>query len=140
MKGISGTRGSSWSESNNSSVKNFVSQFLKGIYGAMQQLMIKQHKLILKNSEIIFKQYLEMRVIEQSHALETNCQDKFFYEALNILCVIDYMFIKKCYGNASMIFHKVLDDQSIIIFDMYNTKLKHVLKIGTITVRVVFQE
>ena len=57
-------RSSLQSNSNHSSVKNFVSQFLEVIQGAMQQLMTRQHKLMLQNNEITFKQYLEMRVIE----------------------------------------------------------------------------
>ena len=114
VKGIFGKCGSSWSEFNYSSVNNFVSQCLEGIHGAMQQLMIRQHKLIFQNNEFIFKQYLDIKVIEQSHALETNYQDIFLYEASIISCDKGCMFIKKYCGNASMIFYKVLDDQSII--------------------------
>ena len=64
VKGIFGKCGSSWSEFNYSSVNNFVSQFLEGIHGAMQQLMVRQHKLIFQNNEFIFKQYLDIKVIE----------------------------------------------------------------------------
>ena len=53
-KGTFGLRGSSRSESNYSSVRFFVSQNLEGIHGAMQQLMSRQHKLMLQNNEIIF--------------------------------------------------------------------------------------
>ena len=60
---------------------------LEGIYGAMQQLMRRHHKLMLQNNEIIFKQYLEMRVIEQSHTIATNLQDTFLDEASKVLCV-----------------------------------------------------
>ena len=35
----------------------------------MQQLMKRQHKLILQNNEIMFKLYLEIRVIEQSRTI-----------------------------------------------------------------------
>ena len=80
----------------------------------MQQLMMMQHKVMLQNNEIMFKQYLEMRVIEQSHALETNFQYTFLYEASKVLCVTGYRLIKKNYINTSLVFHKVLDDQSII--------------------------
>ena len=88
----------------------------------MQQLMIKQHKLILKNSEIIFKQYLEMRVIEQSHALETNFQDTFLYEASKVLCGKGYRLINKSYTNTSLIIRKVLDDQSLFLYVQYSIK------------------
>ena len=65
VKGTFALRGSSHTESNHSSVKIFVSQYLEDIHGAMQQLMRRQHKLMLQNNELIFKQYLEMKVIEQ---------------------------------------------------------------------------
>ena len=38
------------------------------------------------------------------------------------------MFIKNNYMNASLVFPKVLVDQSIIVFDMYNTQSKFVFK------------
>ena len=44
--------------------------------------MSRQHILMLQNYKIMFKQYLEMRAIEQSHATETKCQNSFLYEAL----------------------------------------------------------
>ena len=47
----------------------------------MQQLMRRQHKLMLQNNELLFKQYLEMKVIEQSHSIETNLHDYFLFEA-----------------------------------------------------------
>jgi len=128
VKGTFGLRGSSRSESNHSSVKNFVSQYLEGIHGAMQQLMRRQHKLMLQNNELIFKQYLEMKVIEQSHSIETNIHDTFLFEASKVLCVKGYKFIKKNYMKASVIFPKVLVDQSIIFFDMYNTQSKVIFK------------
>ena len=79
---------------------------MEGIHGTMQQLMMRQHKLMLQNNKIIFKQYLEMKVIEQSHALETNFQDTFLYEASKVLCVKEYILIKKSYINASLVFIK----------------------------------
>ena len=85
---------------------------MEGIHGTMQQLMMRQNKLMLQNNEIIFKQYLEMRVIEQSYALETNFQDTFLVEASKGLCVKGYILIKKSYINAPLVFHKVFDDQS----------------------------
>ena len=114
VKGTFGLRGSSRSESNHSSVKIFVSQYLEGIHGAMQQLMRRQHKLMLQNNELIFKQYLEMKVIEQSHSIETNIHDTFLFEASKVLCVKGYKFIKNNYMKASLVFPKVLVDQSII--------------------------
>ena len=113
---------------------------MEGIHGAMQQLMMRQHKLMFQNNEIIFKQYLEMRVIEQSHALETNFQDTFLYEASKVLCVKGYRLIKKSNINASLVFYKVLDDQSIffLIYTILNQKL--FIKIRMICVRVMFPE
>ena len=66
VKRIYRLRGSSRYESNYSSVENIVSQNLECIHGAMRQLMNRQHKLMLQNNEIMFKRYLEMRVIEHS--------------------------------------------------------------------------
>ena len=82
----------------------------------MQQLMRRQHKLMLQNNELIFKQYLEMKVIEQSHSIETNIHDTFIFEASKGLCVKGYRFIKNNYMKASLVFLKVLVDQSIIFF------------------------
>ena len=48
----------------------------------MQQLIIQQHKLMLQNNEIMFKKYLEMRVIEQSHTtkvINLNYKTKYIY-------------------------------------------------------------
>ena len=84
VKGTFSLRGSSRSESNHRSVKNFVSQFLEGTHGTMQQLMMRHDKLMLQNNEIMFKHYLEMRIIEQSYAFETNFQDTFLYEASKV--------------------------------------------------------
>ena len=86
---------------------------MEGIHGAMQQLTMRQHKLMSQNNEIILKQYLEIKVIEQSHALETNFQDTFLYEASKVLCVKGCILINKSYTNTSLVIHKVLDDQSI---------------------------
>ena len=121
-------------------VLKFVSQFLEGMYGAMQQLMMRKHKLMLQNNEIILKKYLEMKVIEQSHALETNFQDTFLYEASKVLCVKGNRLIKKSYIIASLVFYKVLDDQSIffLIYTILNQKL--FIKIRMICVRVMFPE
>ena len=69
---------------------------------------------MLQNNELIFKQYLEIKVIEQSHSIETNLHDSFLFEASKVLCAKGYRFIKKNYMNASLIFPKVLVDQSII--------------------------
>ena len=63
-----------------------------------------------QNNEIIFKQYLEMRVIEQSHALEKNFQDTFLYEVSKLLYGKGYILVKKSYISASLVFHKVLDN------------------------------
>ena len=68
-----------------------------------------------------------MRVIEQSYAIETNCQDAFIYETSK-KCVKGYKFIKKCYINVSFVFRKVLEDQSIIFFDMNNTHSQYVYR------------
>ena len=113
VKGNFGLCESSWSKSNHSSAKTIFSQFLEGIHGAIQQLMRKQHKLMLQNNKIIVKQYLEMKVIEQSHTIATNLRDIFLYEASKVLCVKGYKLIKKNYMNASLVIHKVLVDQSI---------------------------
>ena len=67
---------------------------------------------MLQNNETIFKQYLKMKVIEQSHTLETKFQDTFLYETSKVLCVKGYRLIKKSYINTLLVFHKVLDDQS----------------------------
>ena len=75
--------------------------------------MRRQHKLMLQNNELMFKQYLEMKVIEQSHTTETNLQDTFLYEASKVLYVKGYSFIKKNYMNAVLVFPKGLVDQSI---------------------------
>ena len=75
----------------------------------------------------MFKKYLEMRVIEQSHNIATNLQDTFLYEVSKVLCVKGYRLIKKNYMNTSFVFHKALVDQSNI-FDMYNTQSKMVYK------------
>ena len=100
--------------------------------------MRRQHKLMLQNNEIIFKQYLEMKIIEQSHTIETNLQDTFLYEASKVLCVKGYMFIKKNYMNASLVFPKVLVDQSIIFLICIILNLNLFLKIRMICVRVMF--
>ena len=55
IKETFGLRGSSRSESNHSSVQNILTQNLEGMYSAMQQLMNRQHKLMLQNNEIIFR-------------------------------------------------------------------------------------
>ena len=87
VKGTFSLRGSSRYESNHSSVKIFVSQFLEGIHGTMQQLMMRQHKLMLQNNKIIFKQYLEMKVIEQSHSIEKKLTRFFpFWSFQSIIC------------------------------------------------------
>ena len=46
----------------------------------MQQLKTRQHKLMLQNNEIIFKQYLEFKVIQQSHLTVGDCQGFFLHE------------------------------------------------------------
>ena len=61
-----------------------------------------------------------MKVIEQSHIIETKSQDTFLYGASKGLCVKDHRLIKKNYMNALLVFHKVLVDQSIIVSDMCN--------------------
>ena len=95
---------------------------------------------MLQNNEIIFKIFLEMRVSEQSHALETNFQNTFLYEPSKVVCVEGYRRTKKSYINASFVYHKVLDDQSIffLICTILNQKL--FIKIRTICVRVIFPE
>ena len=57
-----------------------------------------------KKNELIFKQYLEIKVIEQSHTIETKLQDNFLYEASKVLRVKGYMLIKKNYMNALLFF------------------------------------
>ena len=56
-----------------------------------------------------------MKVIEQSHSIETNLYDTFLFEAFKVLCVKGYRLIKNNYMNASLVFRKVLVDQSIIV-------------------------
>ena len=42
---------------------------------------------MLQNNELIFKQFLEMKVIEQSHSIEKNLHDSFLFEASKVLSV-----------------------------------------------------
>ena len=100
--------------------------------------MRRQHKVMLQNNELIFEQYLEMKVIEQSHSIEINLHDNFLFEASKVLCVKLYRFIKKNYMNASLIFPKVLVDQSIIFLICTILNLNSFLKIRMICVRVMF--
>ena len=79
-----------------------------------------------------------MRVIEQSHNIATNLQDTFLYEASKVLCVKCYRLIKKNYMNASLVFHKVLVDQSIIFLISTILNLKWFLEIRMICVCVMF--
>ena len=104
----------------------------------MQQLMRRQHKLMLQNNKLIFKQYLEMKVIEQAHYIETNLSDTFFYDASKALCVKGYRLIKKNYMNASLVFPKMLVDQSIIFLICTILNQNMSLKIIMIYVRVIF--
>ena len=98
---------------------------MEGIDGTMQQLMSRKHKLMLQNNEIIIQQYSEMRVIEQSHAIEINWQESFLYEASKYICGKGYKCIKKIYINASSVFHKVLVEQ-YFFFDINNTQSQYV--------------
>ena len=86
----------------------FVTQNLEGMHSAMEQLMSHQQKLMLQNNEIIYKQYLEMKVIHQSYLLAGDRHDFFLYKASNNLCLKGYKIIKKWQINASLVFHKVL--------------------------------
>ena len=72
--------------------------------------MSRHCKLMLQNNEIIFKKYLEMKGIHQSYLTAGDRQDSFLYKASKTLCLKGYKFIKKCYTNASLVFHKVLED------------------------------
>ena len=65
------------------------------MHSAMQQLMSRQHKLMLQNNEIIYKKYLEMKVIHQSYLLAGDRHDFFLYKASNNLCLKGYKIIKK---------------------------------------------
>ena len=82
--------------------------------------MSRQHKLMLQNNEIIVKQYFNLKVIQQSNFTAGDRQNSFLYEVSNNLCLKGYKFIKNCYINASLVFHKILVDQPIIFFDMKN--------------------
>ena len=48
--------------------------------------MSQQQKLVLRNNEIIFKQYLGMRVIDQSYTTEKNSMTYSFMRLKNIMC------------------------------------------------------
>ena len=86
----------------------FVTQNLEGMHSAMQQLMSRQHKLMLQNNEIIYKQYLEMKIIHLSYLLAGDRHDFSLYKASNNLCLKGYKIIKKWQIIASLVFHKVL--------------------------------
>ena len=51
-----------------------------------------------------------MKVIEQSHSIETKIHDIFLFETSKVLCVKGYRFIKNNYMKASLVFPKVLVD------------------------------
>ena len=94
---------------------------------------------MLQNNEIIYKKYLEMKVIHQSYLLAGDRHDFFLYKASNNLCLKGYKIIKKWQINASLVFHKVFEDQSIIFFAMKNNQLYYVFgKIKMIHVHVIF--
>ena len=57
-----------------------------------------------------------------------DCHDSFLFESSNYLCLNGYKFIKKCHINASLLFHKVLEDHSIMFFDMKNNQLQYLYK------------
>ena len=95
---------------------------------------------MLQHNELMFKQYLEMKVIEQSHSIETNLHDTFLFEASKVLCVKGYMFIKNNHMNASLVFPKVFVDQSIFFLICTIHNLNLFLKIRMICVRVMFPE
>ena len=67
------------------------------------------------NNGIIFKYYIEMKLIQRSYLTTGDHYDSFLYEASNILCVKCHKFIKKCYIHTSLVFHKVLEDKTIIV-------------------------
>ena len=98
---------------------------------------MRQHKLMLQNNEMIFKQYLEMRVIEQSHALETNFQYIFLYETFKVLCVKGYSLIKRATLVLRWFFIKYwMINQNNLICTILNQKL--FMKIRMICVCVIF--
>ena len=50
---------------------------------------------MLQNNEIIHKQYIEMKVIQQSHLTAGDRQDSFLYKTSNKICFKGYKLIKK---------------------------------------------
>ena len=68
VKGTFGLRWSSYSEFNRSSVIFFVIKQTEGMYGAISELMKRQRILMLKNHNIICHEFLQLKVIHQSHS------------------------------------------------------------------------
>ena len=66
VKRTFGKWGSSHSESNHSSVKICVIRNVVGIHGAMQELIIRQNNLMIKNNHEIAQQYMKLQVINQA--------------------------------------------------------------------------
>ena len=68
VKGTFGLRWSSYSEFHRSSVIFFVIKHTEGMYDAMPELMKRQRILMLKNHNIICHEFLQLKVIHQSHS------------------------------------------------------------------------
>ena len=105
---------------------------LEGIHCTIQQLMTRQHKLILQNNVITVKRYSELKVIQQSHSTTGDRQDSFICEASKFY-VIKVISSLKNNINAFLVFHKVFNDQNII-FRHENQQLQYLNKNETIYV------
>ena len=128
VKGTFGLRGSSLSESNHASVKNFVLEYTDGMHGAMYELMMRQKKLMLTNHELICHEYLQMNIIKQSHSLQGTHSNTFLFQASYFLCVKGFNIIKKSYINSQNVIYKNNSDGTISFYNLENNELPYKLK------------
>ena len=77
IKGTFGLHGSSFSESNHSSVIFFVMEHTEGMHGAMLELMTRKKSLMLKTYNRICHDFLQLKVIHQMYSLQV-CQSNTF--------------------------------------------------------------
>lgn len=108
----------SYSEANHASVNLFVIQHTEGMYGAMKELMKRRNSLMLKNHNIICREFLQFNVIYQSHFQQGSKTDQFLFSDFHYLCLEGYNFIKKSYSNFNTINLETNLDKTISVFNL----------------------
>ena len=80
----------------------------------------------MKNHNIICREFLQMKVIHQSHSQQGSQTDQFLFSDSQHLCLEGFNFILKIYANSNTINHETNLNKTISFFNLEPKKLKYV--------------